>query len=63
MNVLVSPLNKNQLWSGAWSVLIISNNGDAEPIAYERDFLLNVGTPFTEIITPTGAISRSSAET
>jgi hypothetical protein len=39
------PLEKDELWSGAWSVIIISNNGDAEPIAYQRDFSLEVAVP------------------
>jgi hypothetical protein len=44
------PLEKDQLWSGAWSV-IISNNGDSgEPIAYQRDFSLDVGTPVTTVV-------------
>jgi hypothetical protein len=47
------PLDKDQLWTGDWSVLIISNNGDADPIAYERDFYLNVGIPSTTTVTPT----------
>lgn len=38
---------KDQLYTGDWSVLIISNNGDADPIAYERDFYLSVGIPAT----------------
>jgi hypothetical protein len=44
------PLEKDELWSGAWSVIIISNNGDAEPIAYQRDFSLAVGTPATTMV-------------
>jgi hypothetical protein len=44
------PLNKNDLYTGEWSVLLISNNGNAEPIAYERDFYLSVGTPVTSTV-------------
>lgn len=45
------PLEKNQLWTGPWSVIIISNNGDeGEPIAYMRDFSLSVGIPSTTIV-------------
>ncbi|CAK4020650.1 Hypothetical predicted protein [Lecanosticta acicola] len=51
--VSTCPLQKDQMWSGDWSVLILSNNGDAEPIAYERDFSLIVGTPTTITYTPT----------
>jgi hypothetical protein len=32
---------------------VISNNGDADPIAFQRDFALSVGTPTTQTITPT----------
>jgi len=41
------------MFSGDWSVLLISNNGDADPIAYERDFYLTVAEPSTVTITPT----------
>jgi hypothetical protein len=44
------PLEKDQLWSGAWSVIIISNNGDAAPIAYQRDFSLSVGIAATTTV-------------
>jgi hypothetical protein len=48
-----SPVNKNQLFSGGWSIIIISNNGDAAPIAYERDFFLTVAPQNTTTFTPT----------
>lgn len=45
------PLEKNALWSGAWSVIIISNNGDEGlPIAYQRDFSLSVGIAATTTV-------------
>ena len=47
------PLDKDQLYSGAWSVILISNNGNGDPIAYERDFSLTVGEPVTSTFTPT----------
>ncbi|KAF2020698.1 hypothetical protein BU24DRAFT_445873 [Aaosphaeria arxii CBS 175.79] len=47
------PILKNQLSSGPWSILIVSNNGDANPIAYERDFELSVGPQSTTTETPT----------
>ncbi|KAK4503237.1 hypothetical protein PRZ48_006665 [Zasmidium cellare] len=47
------PMAKDDMWSGAWSVIIISNNGQADPIAYERDFNLVVATPVTVTYTPT----------
>jgi len=45
---------KERLFDGAWSLLIISNNGDeGEPIAYQRDFSLTVGEQQTSTVTPT----------
>lgn len=41
------------MYSGDWSLVVISNNGDADPIAFQRDFSLSVGVPSTVTITPT----------
>ncbi|KAF2874550.1 hypothetical protein BDV95DRAFT_617019 [Massariosphaeria phaeospora] len=46
------PITKSQLFSGDWSVLIISNNG-GDSVAYERDFDLSVGPQSTSTVTPT----------
>jgi len=54
------PMDKDQLWTGDWSVLVISNNGDADPIAYERDFFLSVGIPSTTTYTPTMTITSTT---
>ena len=54
------PLDKDQMWTGDWSVLIISNNGDGDPIAYERDFYLSVGLPSTITYTPTVTVTSTS---
>lgn len=51
--VTCSSWPKDQLYTGDWSLLIVSNNGDAEPIAFERDFALTVGTQVTSTVTPT----------
>jgi len=48
-----SPIDKDQLFSGGWSIIIISNNGNAPPIAYQRDFHLTVGPQNTTTYTPT----------
>lgn len=53
------PIEKDQLFSGDWSVILISNNGDECPIAYERDFYLTVGVPATTTYTPTVTLSAS----
>lgn len=47
------PLNNTQLSNGPWSVIILSNNGNAQPIAYQRDFSLSVGPQSTLTMTPT----------
>jgi hypothetical protein len=44
---------KDRLYDGAWSRLVISNNGDGDPIAYQRDFSLTVGEQQTSTVTPT----------
>jgi hypothetical protein len=48
-----SPLNKTQLTTGEYSLIIISNNGDGTPIAYQRDFSLTVAPQSTVTATPT----------
>ncbi|GAB1738701.1 hypothetical protein NU219Hw_g3497t1 [Hortaea werneckii] len=51
------PLEKQQMWSGDWTVVIISNNGEKGcPIAIQRDFELTVAEPSTEVFTPTVTI-------
>jgi hypothetical protein len=37
------PIEKDQMVSGEWSILVIGNNADGNPFAYERDFNLTVG--------------------
>lgn len=44
---------QDKLYSGDWSLVVISNNGDADPIAFQRDFSLDVGVPSTVTVTPT----------
>ncbi|KAI7161012.1 hypothetical protein KC349_g3109 [Hortaea werneckii] len=51
------PLEKQQMWSGDWTVVIISNNGEKGcPFAIQRDFELTVAEPSTEVYTPTVTI-------
>lgn len=39
------PITKSQMTSGAWSILVIGNNGGGSPYAWQRDFTLTVGVP------------------
>lgn len=51
--VTCSQWPQNQLYSGEWSLIIISNNGDGNPLANMRDFSLSVGPQQTLTVTPT----------
>ncbi|KAK4498928.1 hypothetical protein PRZ48_009438 [Zasmidium cellare] len=51
---------KDSLYSGNWSLLVISNNGNADPIAYQRDFSLDVGAQSTTYVYPTVTVDPSS---
>jgi hypothetical protein len=37
------PIDKAHMKSGDWSIVIMSDNGGEEPVAFERDFRLEVG--------------------
>ncbi|KAF2178349.1 hypothetical protein K469DRAFT_742163 [Zopfia rhizophila CBS 207.26] len=56
------PLLKSQFFSGPWSIIVISDNGDGDEIAYERDFELSVGpqTTVTVNITATKTDTTTS---
>jgi hypothetical protein len=49
------PLTKNSLYSGDWSLIILGNNGDKEPFAYQRDFFLTVGEAATSTVSTTSS--------
>lgn len=57
--VTCSNWTQNDMYSGEWSLVVISNNGDADPIAFQRDFSLSVGTQQTTTITPTVTINAT----
>ncbi|KAF2089560.1 hypothetical protein K490DRAFT_55153 [Saccharata proteae CBS 121410] len=62
------PLMKDQLSGGAWSILVLSNNGDnGAPVAYERDFSLSVGPQSTstslQLLFPCQSITVTVAST
>lgn len=60
--VTCSSWPQDKMYSGDWSLVVISNNGETgDPIAYQRDFSLSVGTPSTTTFTPT--ITQTDVET
>jgi len=46
--------------SGEWTILVIGNNGDGNPFAYERDFSLTVGPQETTSATQTVTYTQTS---
>ncbi|KAF2032588.1 hypothetical protein EK21DRAFT_87175 [Setomelanomma holmii] len=55
------PIQKNQMISGHWLLLVLGNNGDdGQPFAWQRDLYLTVGTPVTTTFTPTVTFSITS---
>ncbi|KAJ4367276.1 hypothetical protein N0V83_006857 [Neocucurbitaria cava] len=51
------PINKNQMESGHWLLLVLGNNGDGQPFAWQRDLYLTVGPQVTSTYTPTVTFS------
>jgi len=45
--LVTCPVDQNQLYSGNWSIIILSNNGECQPIDYMREFYLSVGVQET----------------
>lgn len=56
------PKLKNELVSGPWSVVLISNNADGDSIAVQRDFDLSVGDQQTITVTPIITVPVTSTE-
>jgi hypothetical protein len=55
------PIQKNQMSSGHWRLLVLGNNGaDGQPFAWQRDLYLTVGAPVTSTLTPTMTFSLTS---
>lgn len=50
-----SPISKNQMSSGIWTIVILDNNGNSSSIAFQRTVTLTVGPQQTVTYTPTGA--------
>jgi len=53
------PIEKDQMSSGEWTILVIGNNGDGNPFAYERDFSLTVGPQETTTATQTVTFTQT----
>lgn len=51
---LISPLLKNEMYSGSWTIVILGNNGNSSSFAAYRTFELLVGPQATVTFTPTG---------
>lgn len=54
------PILKSQLATGDWSILILGNNGDGSPFAWERDFYVSVGIPQTTTTTATVTLTHTT---
>ncbi|GAB1731449.1 hypothetical protein NU195Hw_g1063t1 [Hortaea werneckii] len=53
------PVQKSALESGDYSIVVISNNGGCNPIAFQRDFIINAAPQETETVTPTVTIETA----
>ncbi|KAG9554199.1 hypothetical protein KCU71_g9125, partial [Aureobasidium melanogenum] len=56
-------IEKDQMVSGTWGLILISNNGDGDPLAAQRTFSLTVGTQATATITPTITFNMTTTPT
>ncbi|CAK4030452.1 Hypothetical predicted protein [Lecanosticta acicola] len=54
------PITNNEMSSGNWSLILIGNNGNGNPFAYQRDFYLTVGVPNTTTVTSTVTFTETS---
>jgi len=56
-------IQKSEMSSGNWSLLVIGNNGAGNPYAYQRDFYLTVTTQQTVTSTVTEAFTKTIQST
>ncbi|KAI4727435.1 hypothetical protein E4T49_04750 [Aureobasidium sp. EXF-10728] len=59
-------IEKDQMVSGTWGLILISNNGDdpnSPPFANQRTFSLTVGTQATSTVTPTMTFNMTTTPT
>ncbi|KAF2120805.1 hypothetical protein BDV96DRAFT_683222 [Lophiotrema nucula] len=57
------PILKNQMSTGDWIILVLGNNDDGNPFAWERDLYLDVGPQATTTFTPTVTLSITTTPT
>ena len=56
----ISPITKAQLISGIWDLETLSNNGNGDPIAYQRQISLSVGPQVTTTVSTGKGASESA---
>ncbi|KAF2255605.1 hypothetical protein BU26DRAFT_443779 [Trematosphaeria pertusa] len=54
------PILKSQMVSGDWIILILGNNDDGQPFAWQRDLYLTCGPQATTTSTPTATFDVTS---
>ncbi|KAF2706646.1 hypothetical protein K504DRAFT_385084 [Pleomassaria siparia CBS 279.74] len=57
------PVLKSQMTSGDWIILVLGNNGDGNPFAWERDLYLDCGPQATVTVIPTVTYSITKTPT
>ena len=57
------PVLKNQLTSGEYLILVLGNNGNGNPFAWQREFSLDAGPQQTSTVTPTVTYSVTTTPT
>ncbi|PVI01680.1 hypothetical protein DM02DRAFT_654286 [Periconia macrospinosa] len=54
------PELKSQMKSGNYSLVLFSNNGNGDPIAFQRDFYVSAGPQSTSTFTPTIVVTSTA---
>lgn len=57
------PIMKSQITSGNWSILTLGDNGNGNPYAYQRDFMLQAGPQETVTATVTVPFTLTTQST
>jgi len=61
--LVTCPIQEDQMYSGNWTIVVISNNGDCDPIDYMREFYVSVGPQVTTTATPLTSTTATSTVT